>query len=75
MAGAQACGMAKKLEELTVYQEASEWWVAVTALLDRAAFRNDRKLRDQIADANDSITSNISEGFEQPSDRAFARYL
>ncbi len=67
--------MAKKLEELTVYQKASELWAAVIALLDRAAFRRNRKLHDQIADAADSVTSNISEGFEQSTDRAFARYL
>jgi four helix bundle protein len=79
--GPEAClmlvyaSMAKRLEELTVYQKAVEFWEAVTALLDRPAFRRDRKLRDQISDANDSITSNISEGFEQSSDRAFARYL
>jgi four helix bundle protein len=32
-------------------------------------------LRDQVKDAADSILSNIAEGFEQPTDRAFARYL
>jgi four helix bundle protein len=67
--------MAKKLEELAVYQKALELWTAVTALLDRSAFRRDRQLRDQISEANDSIASNIAEGFEQSTDRAFARYL
>jgi four helix bundle protein len=35
----------------------------------------DQRLRDQIRDASDSMLSNIAEGFEQPTDRAFARYL
>jgi hypothetical protein len=41
--------MAKKLEELTVYQKAVEFSEAVIALLDRPAFRKDRKLHDQIS--------------------------
>lgn len=33
------------------------------------------KLREQLNDCADSIVSNISEGFGQSSDRAFAQYL
>jgi four helix bundle protein len=67
--------MAKKLEELPVYSKALEFSVAVTALLSRPAFGKNRNLRDQIDDANDSILSNMSEGFEQPTDKAVAKYL
>lgn len=42
-------------------------------LLSERKFHRD--LREQIRDAIDSIVSNISEGFEQPTDRAFAKYL
>ena len=67
--------MANKIEDLRVYQKAMEFWVAVNALIERRGYWKDRKLRDQIVDANDSITANISEGFEQPTDAAFVQYL
>ncbi len=43
----------------------------------RAAGRSSasEELRDQIKDATDSVVSNIAEGFEQSTDRGFARYL
>jgi four helix bundle protein len=37
--------------------------------------RNDRDLHEQISGANSSIPSNMVEGFEQGTDRAFANYL
>jgi four helix bundle protein len=67
--------MANKLEELRVYRKAVEFSTAVTALLDRAAYRKDRDLWEQTSEANDSITSNISEGFEQGTDPMFVKYL
>jgi four helix bundle protein len=67
--------MAQKLEELRVYLEAQAFWESVNALLERPGYRRDRKLWDQTSRANDSITANISEGFEQPTDAAFAKYL
>jgi len=67
--------MAKKIEELPVFQKALEFCVAVTAILERPGFRKDRNLWDQISDATDSIPSNMREGFEQSSDAGFARYL
>jgi four helix bundle protein len=39
------------------------------------ALAKDLKLRSQIDDCADSILSNLSEGFEQGTDRGFARYL
>jgi four helix bundle protein len=67
--------MARKLEELPIYTKAVAFWSAVNATLDNPRLRNDRRLHDQISGANDSITSNMVEGFEQGSDRAFANFL
>jgi four helix bundle protein len=67
--------MAKKLDELRVYQRAMEFSKSVTALLDRQTYRKDRDLWGQTSEANDSIPSNISEGFEQGSDPMFVKYL
>jgi four helix bundle protein len=67
--------MAKRVEELKVWQRAQEFWSAINEILDRPGFRRDRKLREQLSDAADSLVSNIAEGFEQPTDRAFSRYL
>jgi four helix bundle protein len=65
--------MAKTVEGLEVWTRATEFWKGVDAVLRGRTFQ--RELRDQIRDSIDSILSNISEGFEQPTDRAFARYL
>jgi four helix bundle protein len=67
--------MAKTLEELPVYQRAVKFCAAITAILDIPALRRDRKLREQINSANDSITANMEEGFEQSTDRYFANFL
>jgi four helix bundle protein len=67
--------MAQAVEDLKVWQRAQEFWVAVNALVDRSGFQRDRRLREQVKDAADSVVSNIAEGFEQPTDRAFAKYL
>ena len=67
--------MAHKLEDLSIYHKAEAFWSAVTAILESPRLRKDRRLHAQIADANDSITSNMAEGFEQSTDRAFAKFL
>ncbi len=67
--------MVQKLEELDVYTKAIEFCASVNAILERPGLRRNRKLHDQIDEANDSITSNLSEGFEQSSDAGFANYL
>jgi four helix bundle protein len=68
-------GMAQKLEEMSVFLKARDFSVAFTAILRRSAFDKNRKLKDQIAEANESILSNMAEGFEQSTDAAVANYL
>ena len=58
-----------------MFQHAVKFCDAVTAILERPAVRRDRTLWEQINDANDSITSNMKEGFEQASDDGFAKFL
>jgi len=67
--------MVEKLNDLRVYRQAERYCTAVLKLCRRSGFRRDRKLRDQVESANDSIKANISEGFEQGSDAQFVRYL
>ena len=64
-----------KLEDFVAFQKATAYCEAVDALLEKPAFGKDFNLRNQIRDAIDSITANFSEGFEQPTDRAFANYV
>jgi four helix bundle protein len=67
--------MAKKIDELPVYKRAVEFCRAITAILEGSALRRDRELHKQISAANDSITANMEEGFEQSTDRHFANFL
>jgi four helix bundle protein len=48
---------------------------ALSAISKTGALCKDLTLRSQIDDCADSILSNLSEGFEQGTDRGFARYL
>ena len=68
-------GMAHKIDELPVFSKAQEFSVAVTAILARSKVRRDCDVYKQIVEANESILSNMDEGFEQASDDAFAKYL
>jgi four helix bundle protein len=67
--------MAKKVDELPLYQKAVTFCAAVLALLNRPGLRKDRGLHKQLDEANDSITANMEEGFEQSTDAAFANYM
>ncbi len=67
--------MAHKIEELPIYPKVVEFWSAVNALLDKPRLRSDRDLHEQISRASNSIPSNMVEGFEQGTDRAFANFL
>ena len=67
--------MARKLEELPIFSAAQRFCVAVTEILEHSALSKDSQLYGQIDEANDSILSNMDEGFEQGSDDGFAKYL
>ena len=67
--------MAKSVEELQVYQKALQAAHAISAILERAAFQRDRDLGSQLNRASVRVASDIAEGFEQKTDRHFARYL
>jgi len=67
--------MAHKLEELPIYEEVKKFWRAVNAILEKPRVRSDCDLHRQLSRASDSIGSNMVEGFEQGTDRAFANYL
>jgi four helix bundle protein len=65
----------ERVEDLQVWQRAIELSRAITAIIDRPGFLADRRMREHLLDAADSVVSNIAEGFPQPTDRAFANYL
>jgi four helix bundle protein len=67
--------VAKTLEELQVYTRAKRAARAVTALLERPAFRRDVELWDQLKRSSDRVAPLIAEGFGQQTDRHFASYL
>ena len=67
--------MAKKVEELPVFGRAIKFWLAVNAIIERPQVRRNRRRYEQISEANDSITSHLREGFELPSDAAFANFV
>lgn len=65
----------EKIEDFEVWKKAEAFSNAVIAILSRPAFAKNFKLLEQLNSAVDSILANMSEGFEQPTDRAFAKYL
>ena len=67
--------MAKRIEDLPIHSKVEEFWKAINAILDLPAVCKDSDLHDEISRANESVGSNMVEGFEQGTDRAFAHYL
>ena len=67
--------MAKRLEELPLHSKVLEFCAAVSAILEHSRIRRNRRLSDQIDSANDSVEANLKEGFEQPTDAAFANFV
>lgn len=67
--------MADRLEELPLFQRTDQFSRAVIAIMDRPGMRRNRRLWDQVVEANDSLVANFAEGFEQSSDASFAEYL
>jgi four helix bundle protein len=66
--------MATKVENLKVYQKALSVAGEVSAIIRRATFANDRRLRAQLGASSERVASLISEGSEQSTDRHFAEY-
>jgi four helix bundle protein len=76
MGGAVAPRMrVESVDQLEVWQLAWRFVEAVSAETRRGPLSRDLRLRDQIDACADSLVSNLSEGFEQGTDRGFARYL
>jgi four helix bundle protein len=65
----------EKIEDFGVWKKAESFCDAVSAILTRPEFVKDFDLRGQVQSASDSVLSNMSEGFQQPTDRAFAKFL
>jgi len=67
--------MAKTVEDLLVYQKAMAAAHELWKLLELPTFQRDIDLKGQLNRASIRVVSDISEGFEQKTDRHFARYL
>jgi four helix bundle protein len=67
--------MAKTVDELLVYQKALAAAAEISALLEKPTFQRDLELRRQLNAASIRIPSDVAEGFEQRTDRHFARFL
>ena len=65
----------EKIEDFEVWKKAEAFCDAVNAVLMRPVFVKNIDLHGQVQEASDSILSNMSEGCEQPTDRAFAKFL
>jgi four helix bundle protein len=66
---------AKHIEDLRVYQQARHLTNRVYAVTRNPAWAKDPSLRDQLRRAAVSVVSNIAEGFERETDKAFAQAL
>jgi four helix bundle protein len=67
--------MAKTVNELQVFQYACLAADELFALITTTACARDRDLAAQLNRASVRVVSDIAEGFEQKTDRHFARYL
>jgi four helix bundle protein len=67
--------MARTVRELPLYGKVVEFRDAVSEILRAPGLRNDRNLYGQIERATSSIEANLTEGFEAPSDAAFAHFV
>jgi four helix bundle protein len=67
--------MAKRVEDLIVWQLADALKTQVYALTDNPRIRRDFKFYDQITDAASSSTRNIGEGFGRYRHREFAQMV
>ena len=65
----------ERFEDLEMWQAARRLASLIYTLSGKGQFMRDYGLRDQICRAAVSIMSNIAEGFERHSDKAFASFL
>jgi len=65
----------QKFEEIKAWKEARKLTNRIYQISGTGSFAKDWGLRDQIRRATISVMSNIAEGFDNQSDRLFARYL
>ena len=67
--------VAKRFEDLVIWQRAREFAQSIYALTRGSAFAKDYGLKDQIQRAAVSISSNIAEGFERNGNIEFKNFL
>ena len=67
--------MVKCAEELHVFQRALGLARDVSAIVNRGAFRDSPRLKDQIESSSAAVAVLIAEGFALGTDRHFAQYL
>ncbi|MCS7263960.1 MAG: four helix bundle protein [Armatimonadetes bacterium] len=67
--------IAKRFEDLEVWQEARELVRKIYALTGTMQFNRDNILRDQMRRAAISVMANIAEGFGRKTNRDFAKFL
>ena len=64
-----------RFEDLEVWRSARKLTIEIYRLVRNPSFAKDFGLRDQICRAAVSVMSNIAEGFERDSDKAFLSFL
>ena len=67
--------IARRLEDLVIWQLASELRKTIIGLSATAPFSDDVRLRDQARRAASSVVANIAEGFGRYRPKEFARFL
>lgn len=67
--------MTERFEDLEIWQEARLISKVVSQLTERATFRNDFKLKNQIKGSSGSTMDNIAEGFERNGKGEFIQFL
>jgi four helix bundle protein len=66
--------MPHNVEKLQVYRKAVAAAAEVSAIIQRASFARDLRLREQLGSSSECVASLIAEGSEQSTDRHFAEY-
>ena len=68
------CMKARTIDDVLVYKKSLEGADAISALLERPAFRKDFELKDQLLRSSSRTAALIAEGFGQLTDRHTASY-